>query len=1300
MPLREITCYPVMTTPKNPPLVFSSYKRTAPSATSSTTPIPSSSTSARSPPRHSSPSPSPPQPPRRRSSRHSSTLRLWTEMKVPQSGRHSSCFSPPRTDQVTYLREKISSKFDEKRTRTTSSSPSPSPSSSSRKAKQDAASARLCSRSPEPCRRERKLRSTTAATTSSSPSSGTVVKSSTAYYTSSRTNPKNDDKTLKVTVAISARGRDILRSSTAKPISKSPSPSPSHSTDYRSISPKVDTGLRRSHSSITIAKKSDTKKYPKKEERKERLNERNGVENKKKEKIKEKDKSTSSKKTIKKTTTISQSETEKRKRKSKEETKKFSKPEVRVFKSKDNGTTEKRKSRLDTLPVKNIQKDNESSEFGSVLDLSQNIINTDNFFQHLLLRDFPSPAPSISSIYRSSSVLEKARKFQDPNSPQKSEPFTGMLNIYLANKKPVSLSRFKEFEKRIPSLSPSPNMKSTAHISLMSSRSTSPDICKIRSISEPPLKSPSITETIEHEPETRCYSPSCRKIKNVRDKSVKTVETISGLKNKLPRARSAGEADRPVKKIDPPIQSSSSLNVSKIVDHNEYQAYVLELIHSTRKSERFKELHKFYTSLERMGELERTTSTGDLRPRLKDEEIIDFDRWKEVRKKERAEKELNILYRKLKQDQKEKDLLFRPKDVDAFRWRGDRGLRCRDKSVEDLKQLFGKLEETEVDFSKKHELEIQKDTYKPLWRGSSVLNLAQTMVTKATTSERQQNGRSNAKGLWSSLSMDQVSALKNQLSEIYNTRLEKSKYEIEVPSKVLAPLPVRSHSLVTSDQLYSVTSKKINQRRNETRKADSISSIPLWKQSSPESKIMPESEKRKISMNLSKEIMDRAKKKSSPPKTSSSEISPRTCYSLDMSEDGGEGGKNDFLLVLTPSERKQETKKVVEEWANSKSDEKNNIAGTSISEESASSETSAKTVIHRSDYKKRDENLDKKSNVSNKKVRSSSAPERQTLSSSQSFVNLKDLFGEDDRFKQCQELTYDVFTRDQQRRQAEQLKNSTIYYLDTVKNGDVLRLRNKFEKSTEDLPEIIKIIKRSSSDPELRGVIVRAQEIGDVTWLRSRYESSSARTRRGSKSLSPVPRIPLKAHARFMPHINVISKTAALQRSNEQCSNYNMTCEKPPQGEVSRIRDKFEQISLMGQLFTSTPDFRELRDIGLGDDWAAHRIEDSERPRSTSSPDLRSPPTVPKIIPGPSPKLSSPKISRTRPSSASPVRLRHQESPPSILKPPDPFADQTFDPVIHRPLYRYQPSPTPMLYRAKPLQSRCDRVVKFQGAHP
>lgn len=1226
-------------------------------------------------------------------------------------------------------------------------------------------------------------------------------------------------------------------------------------------------------------------------------------------------------------------------------------------------------------------------------------VNTKSFFQHLLLRDMPFLTQSAArSLCRSSSVLEKAREFHEQvtgrthrRAPFKTESTLGLLNVYLAHKRPVTDSKFRSLDRELSlsSRSPSPSHRSMTFplhsrvsclkrgnsrheadegmfYSFSPSRSRTPECgrrdVKVRSSSEPPLLSSSAgavsrslspcvdiqqekkTDTESSAPcHSRPSSPSptisaaCRRIRGARSQIVKTVESVAGLRRKGVRARSAGDAEdakqvgRSGVETSPYLHahSTSSLNISHITDHSDYQSYVMELVHSTRKSERFRELHKFYSSLERLGQLERAASTGDLRPRLKGEAVIDYDRWKQLRTKEKAEKEMKVLYTKLKEDQKEKNLLFESKDTESLRWKGerDRGLRCREKSVEDLKQHFDKLsvEETDLEVTRRKDLDAKKDVYKPLWRGSSVMNLANCLAS-VTNSRRGRPVTGDSRGhstsrslsrhssgkcgkgigsrLWSSLSLDQVNALKTQLSEIYcslskikrEKMIRREDYEISVPPAT-ATLPrsqedekeilhVRCNSLVTRDQLYSPLVRRREARRAESMKADSISSLTYWKKNgskpkpeTPKSyvcqaKPLSESEKKRLSMTLSQEVLDRVSKKqkmssvpvvraretrgaiaaaaakgrgkapspSSSPALSET-VSPRTCYSLEMSEEDSSerhaspSRKNDFLLVLTPSDgshsRHREVEKVVEEWANAKPSTSRTVTSategktengvtarlvttTSASEtESASSDTSTRTVIHRTDS--REDVLQKveyferkqasaasdstgvKTETSARVCRSASdiitpchpslshinraksapgafhlskntvapamLPSPVKLRPSQSYADLKELFGEQSRLRYA---TVPLVTRKReepasspksvrcewrkrpedgnvQRSHQDSVSPSRAYYsgsstdsllfqrsrsvspdpvkywrayLQMVKQGDVRRLCDKFE-SLEDLcydstgaSQKLKgrsVLKRHNSDPELardllakggtdtNRVVLRRQEIGDVRWLRRRFETCCrGRSRhRKARALSPVLRIPLRAEDRFMPHINVISKTASLQRSSATTSPQRQAIVSEDEGfrhfhtgEVRRIKEKFEsQLSLMGQMFTSTPDVRELRDIApyLGCHWVAHKFPDTQpSTRCLSSPELRTSPPL---------SVSSSRESRPRPASSSPTRSRRQ--PLSILKPQQPlqqrpvpaatvatsgvlprrdvFANQAFDPSIHRPLYRYQP---------------------------
>ncbi|KAJ9586982.1 hypothetical protein L9F63_019421, partial [Diploptera punctata] len=954
-PLREIVCYPMTTTYTNVPPVFSSYKRTAPSY-------------AQVMPKNPPPQTLPPSPPKRLSSHHNSTLRLWSNMKSPSQThtssirpRHESCF---RDTNVSFLRDRLSHKLgmgtrdygkaSVRRTlssspvgaKTRTSLPSSTAMNRSRSAPDDISNKQKA-KLPSSEHRSRRAQQEASRKLSKSPDLSAPLEVKKILQRQKEKDIRerlgSRYKALRVTVAISAKGRELLQ-------------------------PK--TTATSSYSTTTIT--SSTAAHKK--------------------------------------------------------------------------TSNSKSPTPSTSPISGSQR---------------GPLNTESFFQHLLLRDMQSPTPSVaSSLYR----------------VHRSESTLGLLNVYLAQKRPVTDSKFRSLDRlrTMRSSSEPPVLSPTLETSTRSqspSREHSPTLPRHRSPSSP----------------TR--SPACRKIRGTRSQTVKTVESI-------------------------------------ITDHSDYQTYVMELMHSTRKSDRYRELHKFYSSLERLGELERTTSVGDLRPRLKGEEIIDYDRWMQLRKKEKAEEEMKILYKKLKEDQKEKDLLFQPKDAESFRWKKerDRGLRCKEISVENLKYHFRKLgtEDSDLETIKRKEIDAKKDVYKPLWRGSSVLNLATCLAT-VTGSRRGRpvtDDRSDARGigsrLWSSLSMDQVNALKSQLSEIYSTVsnlkrqkfMKKEDYEISVP-------PERGKS----------------------------TKIPVRTASASETE------------------------------SASSDASTRTVIHKTNSKD-------DVLQKVKYFEKKQ-----------SSSSESTNFA-LPVSVASPPEIPPSPTKLH----------------------------------PSQSFSDLKELFGEQNRLRYATNRSVSP--------------DPTKYwraYLRMVKRGDVRRLRDKFENTNR--------------------VVVRGQEIGDVRRLRCHYEACNNRGRsrgRKSRALSPVPKIPFRAEDRFMPHINVISKTASLQSRSATVSPQRYTGITDDDsfshlhtGEVQRIKEKFEtQLSLMGQMFTSTPDIHELKDIApyLGCHWVAHRYPETHpNSRSLSSPELRlSPP-----VPGHSSSLS--RTSRPRPASSSPTRSHRH--PLSILKP-------------------------------------------------
>lgn len=389
-------------------------------------------------------------------------------------------------------------------------------------------------------------------------------------------------------------------------------------------------------------------------------------------------------------------------------------------------------------------------------------------------------------------------------------------------------------------------------------------------------------------------SPSCRRIHSARLSQSRATECINGLKKKIIRTQSAGDAESKerggVKSFE---RCCSSMDLEKIRNHLDYQEYITELKHQRSKSDRFKELNRFYTYLERIGELERTTSASDLRPRKRDEEIIDFERWKLIRAKERAEEELNRLYKKMKLEQQENDLLFLTNDSENIKWSKhiDWNLRTKEKSVEDLKDHFRKIGDREytTESFRRNDRTPEKDAYTPHWRGNSVANFATSISKKnqpvSTIKSDRVSTKTRAKPtitnirdrlgigsrLWSSLSMEQVNALKNQLTSIYSKEYgSKQKdvndnnedYVITVPNTENKDshrlLQVRSNSFTAGDHVDGIEDHKAY-------KSDSISSMQHL-QVDKDSKMtihalknLSEKDKKRISMTLSQEVLERVK---------------------------------------------------------------------------------------------------------------------------------------------------------------------------------------------------------------------------------------------------------------------------------------------------------------------------------------------------------------------------------------------------------------------------------------------------------
>ncbi|XP_050293356.1 uncharacterized protein LOC126733927 isoform X5 [Anthonomus grandis grandis] len=830
-------------------------------------------------------------------------------------------------------------------------------------------------------------------------------------------------------------------------------------------------------------------------------------------------------------------------------------------------------------------------------------IDSSHFFRNLFLRNLPHSASL--SLPKTSWIVEKTNQLTRRRTT--STTSIGAMKIYLKHTRPVKDSKFISLDAvRSRSVSPKsvtfsdnlPLERSTAKRSKSlpsklvysrTQRSPSPQnklITSKHSILKPKTlevvprlffseTSRPISPEIKRKPSSPLLprSPSCRKIMQLRHQHLE-------------------ELSRPLQAHPELKQSSTSLDSFRSDD---YQVYLKDIDFGGEPNKRFKDLNHFYSDIEKVGKLERAF---DSKPRKKCEEaIIDYDRWMEVRSREKAEHELKYLYCHLKEHEREKGFLFLPKDVDKYKWRRelDRGLRIKEKSVENIKEEFERLKESPLEVARRREIAYRKDTYKPLWRGNSVINLASILTEKRSQSEgRVKTAKQKlldseklithtiGSRIWSSLSMEQVNNLKKQLQDIYGDHV------VEVPSKkpFVPQLTVR--------------------RNSDSFKHD----------------LMSESEKKMISQTISKEVLERVSKKSQLglPLVIGKEVL---------------GAKATEGALLPP-------KPLVKT---------NALKLTSASEtESGSTDESTKTVINLKDVQQKVEYFEKAKELEYvptiyKPAEDSSSEEpprdkKSPIPQSKSAQNLKEFFGESDLARyatlplSATRKTPYTYTKKPTLRALDISPIRTISEANSLdslmrsrsaspyreealalsKTGEVHKLRRQFEVFEDFFGE--KKFKRSRSENDLRSY-------GHVEDLRRKYEypvysgRGRSRVRRGGM-VSPVW---LRPEDRYMPHINIISKIASLYSFSKHKSDREASKSMEelaeilgcPVGEVEKMKEKFDklrdqddQISLMGRMYTSSPNLKELRDITpyLTANWIAHRYPRSEdNTRSLSSPD-------------------------------------------------------------------------------------------------
>ena len=484
-------------------------------------------------------------------------------------------------------------------------------------------------------------------------------------------------------------------------------------------------------------------------------------------------------------------------------------------------------------------------------------------------------------------------------------------------------------------------------------------------------------------------------------RSISNLERISSRKTSAERASSvlsnrseyldkrSYSLPRPGSSLSQPRPGSSMSQRSDssfIMDQMEYRNYVYEMVHSTPKNDRFCKLQEYFTTLDRVIKLETEASKMEIH-KLNSEDIVDFDTWREMRKKEKAKDELDFLLKDLKTAQKEREFHFRPREVENYKWKGDSRLSGRDRSVENLKTIFDqKLESGEIDLTRS--LPKNFMTNSSSWLGKQEeKSKAKEIDAYCSRPSSKASGvpyfYSNTQRSRSSLSTDQVSSLKNQLNDLLSSRASNgsnasSKHSSRSPSRHEFTIEV-TNKVKPLENLFVRPVPEIVKKSLEEAQRN------LEKYTKERSRSKEDEERFKLSKTINEELMKRVNfKEESMSKTvdfdssekrvplkfqnkqnnaSKRDTSPRVCYSLESEEEKQDihNESSDFILVLSDDEKKNDkVTEIIDKWASADSEEESkrfenkrkkkggklNGAFSSQSSDSISSGTSIHTVIY------------------------------------------------------------------------------------------------------------------------------------------------------------------------------------------------------------------------------------------------------------------------------------------------------------------------------------------------------------------
>lgn len=612
------------------------------------------------------------------------------------------------------------------------------------------------------------------------------------------------------------------------------------------------------------------------------------------------------------------------------------------------------------------------------------------------------------------------------------------------------------------------------------------------------------------------------------------------------------------------------------------------------KTQRFTQLRSLYRSLERLNELEKLVPTDELNQVASTDGIIDFDLWRRLRQREKAQEEMRNLATWIQAAQREGECYFGTSPPPKWQRGADPGLRIKEQSVRLLTDKYKTLAE-----AKRYATQ------------SLPRNFAQCPDESRAESPASPGRVSRSSQRRSSLTGKQMAVLKSQLSRVFTPT---SRYETVVspqrPPRKLAEslLNPKLYVRSVSESSRDCTLARLEQRRNrlmESQKALSIAGVGRTvarsqSASSPKASNISEAERRTLSMRLGAEVKERyitgqpaaqqqqqprstraaiqyvqqlsqhmsRKLATSPRMLSPSSPGPyRTHQSRSSSRESSTSSQQDYLLVLTPRGRnKADVESAVQEWADSTIVGKTasptpavpqrssslNIRA-SLEEDSHSSNSSVQTVIHRDVQKKVDffekviadsvgdpcdagvvpfrttqsvSDLRRSAStlVGRRRTRSVIVPQRsQSLSlqrpgsSASAYESMTDI-----RLSQLMDRVKSLSPSPSGRRSSPgSVSGGGAHYLNLVKKGDVVkkcqyfsspRVDQQVEKSEQQTPAqkqsrpvTPQLSSRSVPDSlplwsatekfNRNKTVIKGQEMGDVSFIKRRYEQEQPRNR-------------------------------------------------------------------------------------------------------------------------------------------------------------------------------------------------------------